>query len=179
MFISYARRMRDWLHHTANEFKKARKASHETHNSAIQANNPAPVLRAELQIPDSAIDKIKTKTAEEKSSDGWKIRLEAGTLAIVLAYTIVATFQWLEINTQNINQSTANNNAAIAAERTLRQSQEALRIDERAWLGAAEPTLQRFDQNGNFQALIPLINSGKTPAIQVESGIKQGILPTR
>jgi hypothetical protein len=178
MFISYAKRMREWLHHLAENSKKAREAAHKDNNSAIEGSNPAPVLRAELQIPDSAIDKIKTKTTEEKSRENLKVRLEAGTLALILAYTIVTWFQWSEINNQNINQSTANTTAGITADRAFRQSERTIRLDQMAWIKVTLPDFhpERAKEGQTLMTAITLLSIGKTAAIDVEGRVRMEII---
>jgi hypothetical protein len=178
MFISYAKRLRDWLHHLAENSKKVREAAQKDNNSAIEGSKPAPILRAELQISDSAIDKIKAKTAEETSRENWKARLEAATLAIVLAYTVVAAYQWFELNTQNINQSTANMTAGIMADRAFRQSERTIRLDQMAWIKVILPDFhpERTVEGQTLMIPITLRSIGKTAAIDVEAKVRMEIV---
>jgi hypothetical protein len=178
MFISYAKRLRDWLHDLAENSKKAREAAHEDNNSAIEGRTTAPVLRAELKIPDSAIDKIKAKTAEETSRENWKAFRETLTLAIVLAYTMVATFQWCELNTQNINQSTANTTAGITADRAFRQSERTIRLDQMAWIKVILPDFHpdRTKEGQTLMTPITFLSTGKTAALDVEAKVRMEIV---
>lgn len=62
--------------------------------SSDQNHQPSPpVLRSELQIPETLIDKYDSQQAKNARNERWKLRLEVGTFLAVVAYATVAGYQ--------------------------------------------------------------------------------------
>lgn len=91
-------------------------------------NQPLPVPTSNtFDISDTTIHKIKAPTQQEASHEWWKDFLEVAVAGMLLLYTIFSGFQWVEFNTQNRNQSAANDGSGTTADRSLHQVQESIR----------------------------------------------------
>lgn len=53
---------------------------------------------------------------------------------------------------------------------TIENSVRSFHQDERAWVGIGEYRIVTFNDKDEFKFVIPLVNSGKTPAILIENG---------
>jgi hypothetical protein len=51
---------------------------------------------------------------------------------------------------------------------SIKASQDALRLDERPWLGTGPSRFIAFNEITPFKATIPIVNEGKTPAVAVQ-----------
>jgi hypothetical protein len=122
IFIAAVKKVIRNLAGKADENKSA--ISEQTH-AQIEKELPPPVTH-QFNIPDSTIDRIKSRTAHEIRREWWKDFLEVAGIGVIIVYTIFAGFQWYELNTQNINQSAANDNSGTTADRTLMKMQQTL-----------------------------------------------------
>jgi hypothetical protein len=75
---------------------------------------------------------------------------------------------------QMVDQTVAQSEAALAAKDSIRNTQEQMRLDERAWVGVMSFRLTQNTVTKQTSVLIRLNNSGKTPALDGELGMKQG-----
>lgn len=58
-----------------------------------QSNESPPVLRAELQIPQSVIHQYESEQHKQNRREWWKIRIEVATLAAIIVYAIISGIQ--------------------------------------------------------------------------------------
>jgi hypothetical protein len=54
---------------------------------------------------------------------------------------------------------------------SIQATQEAMRLDQRAWLGIWHTYILPADQTGTIKIQIEIVNTGKTPAIRVSKGL--------
>jgi hypothetical protein len=122
LFIAAVKKV---LRNFANKTDENKSTKSEQTYAKIEKELPLPTPQ-EFNISDSTIDRIKTPTAHETRHEWWKDFLEVAGIGVLILYTIFAAFQWFELNTQNINQATANTNSGITADQTLRKMQETI-----------------------------------------------------
>ena len=149
------------------------KASDE-HQDAPQKQNPI----AELIIPPTIINEYRTNNEDQKRKDTKRFRVEVATLIVISVYTAIAAYQGCQMrkatkaaeNSANAAQIAANTSIKVAniAERNIKAAQEQFRLEQRAWINIvkakyAEPLIA----NKISQIEITVINSGKTPALNV------------
>jgi hypothetical protein len=165
------------LRSLANETNEKTEATQESTNPQVSKEGAAPVAH-ELHVSDSTIDRIKRQSTREQRHDRFKDRVETATLAIVLAYTIFAGYQWFELDTQNINQSAAIISAGATADRSLlytrnqlEMAQQQFRLDQRAWVGVFEFSAINIPANSYAFIRAVIKNTGKTPALKTRSKI--------
>ncbi|MGA2694785.1 MAG: hypothetical protein ABSE92_01915 [Terriglobales bacterium] len=108
------------------QFSQTNKEGAGVHNSEnappIEQDGSAPIVHR-LEIPDTTIDRIKSKSNEENKREQHRDRISEWTLIAIIVYAVVTFFQWIELNTQNINQATANTNSGVTADQTIRKMQ--------------------------------------------------------
>jgi hypothetical protein len=156
------------LRYLAGETDEDKRAANEQARSQVEKELPSPIPH-ELHVSDSTIDRIKAKTAHEKRHERWKDFIETAGVGVVALYTLFAAFQWIELNTQNINQSAATMSASAAADRALRQNIVALHADQRAWIVPVYDIDNVKVLSGvRLIAPVTVVNTGKTPAHDVE-----------
>ena len=88
-------------------------------DATIKTEYSTPIVRSVLHVPDSVIEKIKTKSNDDKRREKLKDRVEIGTVGIILLYAIFEVYAWVELNTQNLNLSATAIHSAAAADRQL------------------------------------------------------------
>jgi hypothetical protein len=115
--------------------------------------HPAPVLRAELQIPQTAYDRYDSNKKSSDKLEWWKFRIEVLTLLAVVGYGTVAYLQWRAMNETNNTM----------------QSQ--FRAQERAYVGIGDRQ-GKFadfspepDKDGKLQVRLYFFNAGHSPAL--------------
>jgi hypothetical protein len=57
---------------------------------------------------------------------------------------------------------------------SIKATQDAMRLDQRAWLGVKDTTLKSFKVGAPIEAQVLILNSGKTPALQIREGVRGG-----
>jgi hypothetical protein len=184
MATSYARRFRTWLHRLANKYKYQISNEQRASDPTVEKHESKPIIN-ELHISDSTIDRIKRKTGDERRHENFKDRLDALAVFVLALYTIFAACQWIELNTQNINQSAANMNAVVNAQKAERLSRDTLIAANRPWVGIRDPFKKmriefvpnRVNPNAsdpisiNSEITYVLENVGNAPARKVRGGV--------
>lgn len=65
-----------------------------------------------------------------------------------------------------------------STEESLKATQNSFRADQRAWVGVGDYSTPQLDPKEPFKFDIPLLNTGKTPAIRAERAVAYQISPT-
>jgi hypothetical protein len=107
--------------------KEALKPEPPATNPNQDPQNPAPIMRADLQIPQTVIDEYRYGQTKQDRREWWKLRAESLTLATVICYTIIAGYQGCKIREATDAAKTsadAANRAATTAERTFNQNKD-------------------------------------------------------
>ena len=180
---------------TDTPYKEPTDPENTTHNSQQGQQNASPILRAELQIPESAINTYKSEQKQKTRLERWKLFVEVLTLLAVISYAGIAYYQWgamreaaqAAIDAVEIAKNTVKINKE-AMEANLNQSKSALqatidiaRQDQRAWIGTIAILPEFKDATNNpiyikegFPAKfeVVLTNSGKSPALKVRSQVR-------
>jgi hypothetical protein len=128
-----------------------------------------PVLRSELQIPRSIIDEYYTNQEKHRPQEQRKFHIQIGTFIVAFLALGVSTYQ------------------GCLTRRAVRNSEDSLRLDQRAWVGAVEidnPSLLDgtrhvyLKQGAAAFFNVVITNTGKTPALKVGTLINWLILPS-
>jgi hypothetical protein len=119
-----------------------------------------PVLRAELEIPQSIRDEYHSKTSKRNRHENWKLGVEIVTALAVIAYTTVAAFQWCTSNRtlKEIVDQTNIANKQLQAQRAY-------------FIVSSYDTAPLKDHAGNlvgFRFTVQYQNVGNTPANNAE-----------
>lgn len=61
---------------------------------------------------------------------------------------------------------------------TIHNAQTAFRDEQRAWVGIGQYRIDHFDNKDAFKLVIPWVNSGKTPAVDTETGVAYTFQPS-
>jgi len=87
---------------------------------------------------------------------------------------------WLEEHMQDA--ANAMQDSVDTADRntktTIHNAQTAFRDEQRAWVGIGQYTIDHFDNKDAFRLRIPWVNSGKTPAVDTETGVAYTFQPS-
>ena len=134
--------------------------------SEPSAEPAAPILQA-LQIPRSVIDGYYTKQKSKEPQERTKYRVQVGTFIIASLALVISAYQ------------------GCLTRRAVQNSQDALRLDQRAWVGAIEvenPSLTDESRLVYLKEGFPLkfgvvTNTGKTPAVKASTIINWRIMP--
>jgi hypothetical protein len=89
--------------------------------------------------------------------------IEIIEVSLIFVYAIFTIMEW---NTFNSERETM--------ETELREAKDQRVLEERAWLMPSYPRIETNKTGTNFICYIPFINTGKTPALQVQDVIGQG-----
>jgi len=162
-FLENARR---FLHALAEKYRNEKESAESSQRASIKKEPVSPTIYAELHVPESVVDRITTPSAKEEARENQKVVIEAMTFIVVLIYSIFAGMMWFEMNTQNINQSAANNIASASTNIVIRNQREQLaqtlklfELQERGWVGW---------KTADLKGMI-FMNYGKSPALHVSS----------
>lgn len=79
-----------------------------------------------------------------------------------------------QLQTQAEKMDKARNSADKDAQRALGATIDNFKQDQRAWLGVRDIALTAFKKEEPTEVLVLIVNSGKTPALQLLSGIRGG-----
>ncbi len=148
-------------------------AIREDHNPDEEnQDNRVRVVRAELSTP-VAIG-VETKAKERYPIFGLlKTAFEIVGIAAAIGYAFIAYQQWKEMR--------ATTNAAFRqveiGRESLAEARESFRVDERAWVGIGEPIKTPFKLGSQPYFGFFIVNTGKTPALNVWHVIKAKSYP--
>ncbi|MGC2419990.1 MAG: hypothetical protein WA434_19770 [Candidatus Acidiferrales bacterium] len=85
----------------------------ESHTpESVDNDKPAPVLRAELQIPQTAIDRYDANQKSTHRRERYRFWIEIGTLLAVVIYATIAAFQWCAMR-QSVQQEVMINRPVV------------------------------------------------------------------
>ena len=147
-----------------------------TPNATQEDEKATPVLRAELQVPQAAINEYHSGQANRECRERWKLGLEAATLLVIVCYTIIAGYQGCQMRIATVatkKSADAATRAAAAAVRSNEITVQANRDDQRAWvgpIGTIKPSKEALSRGGDgFVFGARLTNSGKSPAMKVKT----------
>jgi hypothetical protein len=92
----------------------------EQNTAERKRNQPPPVLRAELEVPQAIRDQKAAQDTRNNRRENWRLAVEIITVLIVLGYTSVAYLQWTEFigstDAAFDSAKAARRSAAVAAE---------------------------------------------------------------
>lgn len=127
-----------------------------------------PILRAELQIPHTIVDRYDTSQHKNNTREWWRLLIESATLVFaVLGFWIL--YQTLCATRAAVVAAQTEAGAAVAATDVARDQ---LRLSERPWVGAYEIILGKFTPGEQVRVEVVLRNSGKTPALSMKNKIR-------
>lgn len=144
------------------EQTKVVRDSNKAHSAQSQ---PSPNIPIEVKVPQGV--EVRTEESEkqsEKTYQGWSLFLQGATLVAVSIYALVAIFRWCEMR-----------RAAKAAAGANRIAAQTLRENERAW-AAPHITNQIFGKNLPLEIIVKFANTGRTPAIHVQTCVVSEIV---
>jgi hypothetical protein len=68
--------------------------------------------------------------------------------------------------------------AAKNAKASIQATQDSFRGDQRAWVGVGEYQILQFTAKDPFKMGVPMVNSGKSPAVSTEGALRYLVTPT-
>lgn len=148
-------------------------------NSRHEADTTPPVLRAELQIPHTIVERYEayqhTNTVQERKRgrvDWARLGVEFMTLVFVILsawmlYRTLEATQLAAIATKNAADAAVS--SVDVAKKTLDFTIENARLDQRAWVGVVKVIKPPIISEGTHIMGVQITNSGKTPARKVST----------
>jgi hypothetical protein len=172
-FINLTKKLRKELRKTLGllhtDVQKLTETIKETNKTDSQRQSTPPILRAELQIPPTPITCSEAPDAKKDRRERIKLWIEVATLLAVGVYAYVAVLQWREMvratgaAERTVNEARRNR---IQSEKSLDATIAQFHLDQRAWVGPTDITLNEMHAPNPISAKVSITNSGKTAALR-------------
>jgi hypothetical protein len=109
-FMAITKKLREGLKELRDLFQKQTEAIEEATRAYREAAPPTPVLSAQLQVPDTLVNKVIADIRPNEKREKFKVAVETLTFLMVLVYAIITGFTWyafirsLSINPQPLTE---------------------------------------------------------------------------
>jgi hypothetical protein len=178
-FMAITKKLREGLKELRDLFQKQTEAIEEATRAYREAAPPTPVLSAQLQVPDTLVNKVIADIRPNEKREKFKVAVETLTFLMVLVYAIITGFTWYDLHTQLINQSAAVDGAnatAIASIQIARQQLKLAQLERRSVVRiTADPNFV-FQAEAPIATMFHLANIGQTFATNIESYVRVEVL---